>query len=196
MARGPPLAPGSRQRGPWLPQHLQRDEASYPALPCPPHPKQHFPWHHKPQSRCMTVGCRAFIQGYASIAAGLHCTSKGDARIGHGAPDPHTSHATVCGILSTQGSSMPPRVCSAYFLTPPTSNLLLCIPALSAYRGTNTGAIWSVHCCPSNGLVAYAGEAGIVAIFKERMLQDNRMRKAHTAVAGMRASHLLLHGNW
>ena len=51
-------------------------------------------------------------------------------------------------------------------------------------RGANTGAIWSVQCCPSNGLVAYAGEDGIVAIFKERMLQDNRMRRAHTTVAG------------
>ncbi len=51
-------------------------------------------------------------------------------------------------------------------------------------RGANTGAIWSVQCCPSNGLVAYAGEDGEVAIFKERMLQDNRMRRAHTTVAG------------
>ena len=51
-------------------------------------------------------------------------------------------------------------------------------------RGANTGAVWSVQCCPSNGLVAYAGEDGEVAIFKERMLQDNRMRRAHTTVAG------------
>lgn len=41
-----------------------------------------------------------------------------------------------------------------------------------------------MQCCPSNGLVAYAGEDGEVAIFKERMLQDNRMRRAHTTVAG------------
>ncbi|DBB02963.1 TPA: hypothetical protein ACH3X1_013556 [Trebouxia sp. C0004] len=54
-------------------------------------------------------------------------------------------------------------------------------------RGANTGAIWSVQCCPSNGLVAYAGEDGEVAIFKERMLQDNRMRRAHTTVAGVHA---------
>jgi len=33
--------------------------------------------------------------------------------------------------------------------------------------------------------VAYAGEDGEVAIFKERMLQDNRMRRAHTTVAGL-----------
>ena len=52
-------------------------------------------------------------------------------------------------------------------------------------RGTNSGAIWSVHCCPSNGMVAYSGEAGEVAVFKEYMLQDNRMRRAHTAVAGV-----------
>lgn len=32
--------------------------------------------------------------------------------------------------------------------------------------------------------MAYAGEDGEVAIFKERMLQDNRMRRAHTTVAG------------
>ncbi|DBB09914.1 TPA: hypothetical protein ACH3X3_001521 [Trebouxia sp. C0006] len=54
-------------------------------------------------------------------------------------------------------------------------------------RGANTGAVWSVQCCPSNGLVAYAGEDGEVAIFKERMLQDNRMRRAHTTVAGVHA---------
>lgn len=41
-----------------------------------------------------------------------------------------------------------------------------------------------MHCCPSNGMLAYSGEAGEVGIFKERMLQDNRMRRAHTAVAG------------
>lgn len=34
-------------------------------------------------------------------------------------------------------------------------------------------------------MVAYSGEAGEVAVFKERMLQDNRMRRAHTAVAGV-----------
>ncbi len=33
--------------------------------------------------------------------------------------------------------------------------------------------------------MAYAGEDGEVAIFKERMLQDNRMRRAHTTVAGL-----------
>ena len=33
-------------------------------------------------------------------------------------------------------------------------------------------------------MVAYSGEAGEVAVFKERMLQDNRLRRAHTAVAG------------
>ena len=32
--------------------------------------------------------------------------------------------------------------------------------------------------------MAYAGEDGEVAIFKERMLQDNRTRRPHTAVAG------------
>ena len=41
-----------------------------------------------------------------------------------------------------------------------------------------------MQCCPSNGLVAYGGEDGEVAIFKERMLLDNRVRRAHTAVAG------------
>ena len=41
-----------------------------------------------------------------------------------------------------------------------------------------------MHCCPSNGLVAYGGEDGEVAIFKEPMLQDSRQRRAHTAVAG------------
>ena len=55
---------------------------------------------------------------------------------------------------------------------------------LHACRGTNTGAVWSLHCCPSNGLVAYGGEDGEVAIFKEPMLQDSRHRRAHTAVAG------------
>ena len=55
---------------------------------------------------------------------------------------------------------------------------------LLLYRGANTGAIWSLQCCPSNGLVAYGGEDGEVAIFKERMLQDNRTRRPHTAVAG------------
>lgn len=55
---------------------------------------------------------------------------------------------------------------------------------MHACRGTNTGAVWSLHCCPSNGLVAYGGEDGEVAIFKEPMLQDSRHRRAHTAVAG------------
>ena len=57
-------------------------------------------------------------------------------------------------------------------------------------RGANSGAIWSVQCCPSNGLVAYGGEDGEVAIFKEAMLQDNRRRRGHIAVAGQ--SGLLL----
>ncbi|KAL3157576.1 hypothetical protein ABBQ32_012027 [Trebouxia sp. C0010 RCD-2024] len=52
-------------------------------------------------------------------------------------------------------------------------------------RGENTGAIWSLHCCPSNGMVAYGGEDGEVAICKEPMLQDSRHRRAHTAVAGL-----------
>lgn len=59
---------------------------------------------------------------------------------------------------------------------------------LHACRGTNTGAVWSMHCCPSNGLVAYGGEDGEVAIFKEPMLQDSRHRRAHTAVAGQLSS--------
>ena len=45
-----------------------------------------------------------------------------------------------------------------------------------------------MHCCPSNGLVAYGGEDGEVAIFKEPMLQDSRQRRAHTAVAGQAPS--------
>lgn len=45
-----------------------------------------------------------------------------------------------------------------------------------------------MHCCPSNGLVAYGGEDGEVAIFKEPMLQDSRHRRAHTAVAGQAPS--------
>ena len=41
-----------------------------------------------------------------------------------------------------------------------------------------------MQCCPSNGLVAYGGEDGEVAIFKDHMLLDNRQRKPHIAVAG------------